>query len=263
MTTNLNFKKGKRRIKSTVKKFNPQVDVINSQLADDILKLNGMHRSLHLQKKVRDEVSSNETLHVSENSERNVNMKEDDLPFASLKTLEILKQNDLLISQLSKEFNFFSRPSIVDQINLLKFPTSFTCKQNNCNMSFITELNLKRHVVLEHLNCGIKENINSINLICNKCVQEKMCMFLFTDLHEYLTHYRRHESKEFCGFINHIFVDLNREVDGSNFMMLGNNDILSKKYSFVVKRNEIFEINQMLARLRTNQGLDTWQIEQM
>lgn len=258
MTTSITLNNDEIRSRTITEDINLLIDDLNSQLAHDISEINALPVDMNFQQEHKDEVSSNETLHVSEGSGHNGNVKEIDFLFDSPISNEVEEKEVEPLNQQLESFDFFSRPSIVDQINSLKFPTSFSCEQKNCDMTFMTELNMNRHIVLEHFNYDFEDenDLNYINLVCNKCVQDKMCMFLFTDLHDYLVHYHKHETKEFDDFIDSIFVDLNREINNSDFMMLSNNDILSEKYSFVVKRNEMFEVIQMLNRLRQRQGLD-------
>lgn len=231
------------------------VNVINNEVIKECLNQGSLSYNSNLPSEQKDEVGSSETLHDSDESIHNVKNYESGMLIESPMSQKVLDAN-LGFKDAGKHFKFFHKHSIIDQINSLKFPTSFSCEQDGCTMAFMTELNLKRHIVLEHFNEELAENLNSINLICNKCVLENTCMFSFTDIHEYLGHYNMHDSKEFNQFIKHIFIDLNKEINFSNFMMLSNNDVLSEKYSFVIKKNEMYEVIQMLNRLREKQGLD-------
>lgn len=231
------------------------VDVINNKVTKEFLDQGSLSYNSNLPNEQKDEVGSYETLHDSDKSVHNDKNDDPDMVFESPVSQKVMYDVFVDSADVGEHFQFFPRPSIIDQINSLKFPTSFSCEQDGCTMAFMTELNLKRHIVLEHFNEELEEDLTSINLICTKCVHKNMCMFSFTELHDYLGHYHMHDSKEFNQFIEHIFVDLNKEINFSNFMMLSNNDVLSEKYSFVIKKNEMHEMIQMLNRLRTKQGL--------
>jgi hypothetical protein len=231
------------------------VNVINNKVSKEFLDQECLAYSSNLPHEQKDEIGSNETLHDSDKSMPNDKQDGADLFSGSPVSQKVMDYAIVDSTDVYEQFQFFQRPSIIDQINTLKFPTSFSCEQDDCTMAFMTELNLRRHIVLEHFNTELEEDLTSINLVCTKCVHRNMCMFSFTDLHDYLGHYHVHDSKEFNQFIEHIFVDLNKEINFSNFMLLSNNDILSEKYSFVIKKNEMHEMIQMLNRLRIKQGL--------
>lgn len=231
------------------------VDAINSKVTKEFIDQGSLAYSSHLPLEQKDEVGSNETLHDSSKLMNNDKKVDSDMFSESPISQGVMDNANADSSHVGEYFQFFQRPSVIDQINSLKFPTSFSCEQDGCTMAFMTELNLKRHIVLEHFNEELDDDLTSINLICTKCVHKNMCMFSFTGLHDYLRHYHLHDLYEFDKFIKSIFVDMNKEINFSNFMLLSNNDVLSEKYSFVIKKNEMHEVIQMLNRLRIKQGL--------